>query len=180
MSIHKPVIAVALLCSGICTGLFAHNVLPLWILWLLTVGFFVGSAISPQMPSVAKVFCLAASCVILLSVVARTLPIHSIGWTGASSIQISKPGSTESITVTDPTQLRELIEFGEGGHFETVIKHGILRFVLHVKVDGTTTPFYVTQGGAICDMSPGQSQTVFIPSRGQLHQHLATIMSERR
>ncbi len=174
---RKLAIVLAILATGFCVGAFAFNVTPMWVAWFLTVGFFAGSALAPQMSRVAVTICLLATSSVALAMVARTLPIYELNWTGADQVEISRIADDWKILLTDPNEIEALMEFGNSGHYESIMKSGDL---LHVYVThGNKTIGYYIHGDSVGPSPGGFSQTVFVPQRKGIRSHLDALIASR-
>ena len=174
---RKLAIALAILATGYYVGAFAYNVKSIWVAWFLTVGFFAASALAPQMSRVAVTICLLATTSVALTIAARTLPIYELNWKGADQVEISRIADDWKILLTDPNEIESLMEFGNSGHYESIMKSGDL---LHIYVThGNTTIGYYIHGDSVGPCPGGFSQTVFVPQRKGMRSHLDALIASR-
>lgn len=173
---RKLTIATVILVAGCCIGLLAFNVRTLWIVWLLTVGFFVGSALAPRMSGIAISTCLVATFAIAATLCIRMAPVFSLNWSGADRVEISRLVGDWKIVLTNPDDIAALMSYGESGHRESMMKSGstIHMFVTH---DHTTTGYYV-HGDTVGPSPGGFMQTVFVPQRQGLGAHLNDLITQ--
>ena len=85
-------LATLILGAGFCISIFAFNVTWLWAAWLLTVGFYEGSALSSRVSRIAVLICLFSTFFVLFAIFARSMPIYSLNWIGANRVEISSLG----------------------------------------------------------------------------------------
>ncbi len=139
---RKIAIALTILGTGFCILLFAFNVEQLWIVWLLTVGFFAGSSLSPRMTPIALAVCLMAPTSIVMTIIARSLPLYSLHWSGADTIEIATLAEDWKIVITDQTEINSVMGFGAAGHYESIVKCGN-SLHLYVTHGNTKTGYYI-------------------------------------
>jgi len=171
---RKLILLISILFSGTLVFLFAGEVTELWVLWLLTIGFFFGSALASPMSRLPVLLCGLAVLAITTTLLFRRLPIHSLGWRLADRVEISDLDGTMKVVLTDPQEISALIQFGESGHFESMIKSGT-NIHLYVSHNGTSHGYYI-HGNAVGQLPGGMRQTVFVPERDGLLISLERIL----
>jgi hypothetical protein len=160
---RKLILLISILVSGILVFLFAGNVTELWVLWLLTIGFFFGSAQALPMNRFPVVLCGLAVLAIGTTLLFRRLPIYSLDWRPVDRVEISNLDGTTKIVLTDPQEISALMQYGESGHYESMIKSGT-NIHLYVSRNGTSHGYYI-HGNSVGRLPGGMGQTVFVPER---------------
>lgn len=172
---RKAFLLISILVAGIFILLFAPNVTQLWVLWLLTLGFFCGSALAPRMETFAVGGCAISVFVVATTLISRCLPIYALDWRFASRVEISDLSQTWKVALSDPQEIAALMKYGESGHYESVIK-GATDFHLYVTRDGTSTGYYI-HGDSIGELPGGFGQTVFVPDRDGLLESINKVLA---
>lgn len=171
----KSILSISILASGTCIAFYAHDVNRLWTIWLLTTGFFVGSALAPSMTTFATSICILSLLAISASLIVRRLPIHKLDWAGVDRIEISSLDSNWKVVLTDPQEIATLMSYGKSGHYASILKSGSL-IHMYVTHDNTTTGYYV-HGNSVGSLPGGMAQTVFVPRRDGLQTDLRKILA---
>ena len=171
----KSILLIALFASGYCIALFAHNVRRLWVVWLLTTGFFIGSALAPTMTAMASIVCALSILAMFVALIMRRLPVHSLAWGVADRIEISALAEEWTITLTDPQEIATLMQYGESGHYRSMLKCGS-RIHLAITRGNQTTGYYI-HGNAVGTLPGGMSQTIFVPRRAGLLTDLRALLA---
>jgi hypothetical protein len=172
---RKLILLISILVAGILVFVFAGNVMELWVLWLLTIGFFFGSALASPMSRFPVVLCGLSVLAIATTLVCRSFPIYSLDWRLADRVEISDLEGTMKIVLTDPREISALMQYGEAGHYESMIKSGT-NIHLYVSRNGTSHGYYV-HGNAIGQLPGGRGQTVFVPERDGFFTTLEGILA---
>jgi len=79
------------------------------------------------------------------------------------------------IVLTDPQEISALMQYGESGHYESMIKSGT-NIHLFVSRNGTSHGYYV-HGNAVGQLPGGMGQTVFVPERDGFMMSLEGILA---
>lgn len=172
---RKLYFLLLILASGLLIFLFALNVTELWGVWLLTIGFFFGSALAPRMERNGVVICTLAVVAIVATLISRRLPIYTLDWRFADRVEISDLGETWKVVLSDPQEITELMKYGESGHYRSMIKSGT-NLMLMVTRGATNTRYYV-HGDSIGHLPGGAGQTVFVPERDGLLMSLHALLA---
>ena len=175
---RKLVLAVLVVTLGVCVALFAFNESLLWALWLVTLGFFLGVALSPRLTKTAILISSVATFSIAAALVYRALPIHSLPWAGADRVEIYNSDDNSRIPITDRDEIAALMDFGDSGHRRSILMAGSTQiiFVTHAH---TTTTYYI-HGDSVGPSPGGFMQTVFVPSSPGLWSHLDRLISRHK
>jgi hypothetical protein len=170
----KLFLLALILLSGFCVLLFALNVSTLWAVWLLTIGFFFGSALAPRMETLAVTVCVLSVLAVATTLISRRLPIYALDWRFAERVEISDIAEEWKVSLSDPQEIAALMKYGESGHYQSMIKSGS---TLHLNVtrDGVTKGYYVF-GNSIGELPGGFGQTVFVPERDGLLKSLNQVL----
>jgi hypothetical protein len=172
---RKVVLLISILVAGIFILLFAPNVTQLWVVWLLTIGFFCGSALAPRMGIFAVGVCAISVLAVATTLISRRLPIYALDWRFASRVEISDLSGTWKVALSDPLEIAALMKYGESGHYESMIK-GETNFLLYVTRDGTSTGYYI-HGDSVGELPGGFWQTVFVPESDGLLQGINQVLA---
>ncbi|QDT11021.1 hypothetical protein K239x_30140 [Planctomycetes bacterium K23_9] len=175
---RKLALAALVVILGFCVALFAFNEGQLWAFWLVTLGFFLGVALSPKLTNTAILICSIATLSIAAALIYRGLPIHSLPWAGADRVEIDNSDDDSRIPITDPGEIAALMKYGESGHRRSMLFSGSTRviFVTHAH---TTTTYYI-HGDSVGPSPGGFMQTVFVPSVPGLWSHLDRMISRHK
>lgn len=170
-------VTVFLLLSAGLIFLTAPNILELWSVWFVALGVFIGKIASLWKVRLPFLISGLLSAIIIVWVIFRVLPIHSLPWKNADSIEVSDLHENWKIEITDPQEIAALTSFGENGHYETMSKLGS-SYHLYVTHGGTSDGYYLY--GNVIASSPGgaNSQTVFVPKKDGFADYFENLLKK--